>query len=104
MDLLELLIEFKKNKKQIIYLFSIINNFYKYAIAYILYNKKSDIILKYLKIGFECHGYPDEMGFNNGTEFKNRLIEQYLLENKKIINDAPYNPNSQGVVESYIIH
>ena len=40
--------------------------------AYILYNKKLDTLLKNLKIIFECHGCPDEMGYDNGSEFKNR--------------------------------
>ena len=39
---------------------------------------------------------------DNGKEFKNNLIENYLNENNaKFIHGAPFNPHSKGVVERF---
>ena len=100
MDLSELPIELSKGKKQ--YLFCIIDHFSKYGMAYIIENKESKTILKYLKIALECNGFPEEIGSDNGREFKNELIEKYLNDNEiKFIHGLPYNPHSQGFVERF---
>lgn len=36
--------------------------------AYIIYNRNSETILKYIKIAFECNGFPESIGSGNGTE------------------------------------
>ena len=84
------------------YLFCIIDHFSKYGMAFIINNKEATTILKYLKIALEANGFPEEIGSDNGKEFKNKLIENYLEENNiKFIHGAPYNPHSQGVVERF---
>jgi len=99
MDLSELPFEISKDKN---YLFSIIDHFSKYGMAFIIYNKESKTIFKYLKIALEVNGFPEEIGSDNGREFKNSLIENYLKENNvDFIHGAPYNPHSQGVVERF---
>ena len=100
MDLTEL--PFELCIKEKLYLFCIIDHFSKYGMAYIIDNKESKTILKYLKLALECNGFPEEIGSDNGKEFKNELIENYLNENDiKFIHGAPYNPHSQGVVERF---
>lgn len=40
------------------------------------------------------------MGTDNGKEFKNSFIINYLQKNNiRLVNGAPYNPRAQGVVE-----
>ena len=100
MDITELPIEINKERKY--YLFCIIDHFSKYGMAYLIENKEAFTILKYLKISFECNGFPEELGSDNGREFKNKTIENYLMENDiKFVHGAPYNPHSQGVVERF---
>ena len=65
-------------------------------------NKESKTIFKYLKASLEANGFPEEIGSDNGREFKNSLIENFLKENNvEFIHGAPYNPHSQGVVERF---
>ena len=100
MDSSELLYELNKIHNR--YFFCIIDHFSKFWMAFIIENKEANIILKYLKLALECNGYPEEIGSDNGREFKNNLIENYLKENNiKFIHWAPYNPHSQGVVERF---
>ena len=100
MDLSELPLELCREKK--LYLFCMIDHFSEYGMAYIIENKESKTILKYLKIALECNGFPEEIGSDNGSEFKNELIEKYLNDNEiKFIHGSPYNPHSQGVVERF---
>jgi len=101
MDLTELPMTLKSNNKYV-YLFNIIDHFSKYGMSYLIENKESNTIYIYLKKALECNGYPEEIGCDNGAEFKNRLIENYLHDNNiKFIHGTPYNPHSQGVVERF---
>ena len=94
MDLTELPIDLKANSKYT-YLFNIIDFFSKLGMEYPIENKESTTIYKYLKIALECNGFPEEIGNDNGKEFKNALIENYLKEkNINIIHGMPFNPHS----------
>ena len=53
-------------------------NFKFIRLIVIIENKESNTILKYLKITLETNGFPEEIGSDNGKEFKNALIENYL--------------------------
>ena len=101
MDLTEIPIELKFNNN-FNYLFNIIDHFSKFGISIPVVNKEAKTILESLKIALECNGFPEEIGSDNGKEFKNNLIEGYLREkNIKFIHGLPYNPHSQGVVERF---
>ena len=101
MDLTELPIDIK-TKSKYVYLFNIIDHFSKFGMSYLLENKEANNIFKNLKNALECNGYPEELGADNGKEFKNKLIEDYLKDkNIKYIHGNPYNPHSQGVVERF---
>ena len=53
-----------------------------------------------MKYFFEFYGVPKQFGCDNGREFINPLINNFLIENNtKIITGLPYNPRSQGAVE-----
>ena len=89
-----------KQRKKIT--FNIIDHFSKFGISYLINNKESKTILKFLEITLECYGIPDEIGSDKGIEFKNHLIESFWKDNEiKFINGNPYNPHSQGMVERY---
>ena len=101
MDLTELPLELKRNTNYN-YLFNIIEHFSKFGILVVLENKDAKNILQNLKLFFEFNGFQKELGSDNGREFKNKLIENYLNEkNIDYIHGMPYNPHSQGVVERF---
>ena len=75
MDLTELSLEFQ-NKEEC-YLFYIIDHFSKYGMANIIDNKEAITILKYIKLILEYNEFPEEIGSDNGKEFKNLLIELF---------------------------
>ena len=101
MYITELPLELKSNNKYA-YLFNIIDHFSKFGMSYLIENKKSSTIYKNLKFALDCNGFPYEIGSDNGKEFRNELIENYLKsKNIKYIHGMPYNPHSQGVVERF---
>ena len=72
MDLTELPKELKTNNNYI-YLLDIIDHFFKYGISIPLENKEVNTIFQNLKIALECNGFPEELGNDNGKEFKNKI-------------------------------
>ena len=101
MDLTELPNELKLNNSYL-YIFNIIDHFSKFGMSYLIENKEAKTILKFLKNALECNGFPNELGSDNGREFRNDIIENYLkLKNINFIHGIPYNPHSQGVVERF---
>ena len=93
-------IDFENKYKHIC---NIIDHFSKLCKSYLLINKSSLSILNCIKDFIEIYGKPKSLGSDNGREFKNKLIEDYLKNNNiKFVHGFPYKPNSQGVVE--IVH
>lgn len=78
MDVTELPDEF--NNKKNIYLLNIIDHFSKFGMSHIINDKKAETILEKLKISFECYGFPEEVGSDNGREFRNSTIETFLVK------------------------
>ena len=90
------------DKNENLYLFNIIDHFSKYGMSYLINNKSSEAILEKLKLALQSNGIPKEIGCDNGREFRNNQIENYLKENNiKIVHGIHYNQHSQGVVERY---
>ena len=90
---------YDKNK---IYLFNIVDYFSMFGMSHIIKDKKSETIVEKLKLSFGSYGFPDKIGSDNGGEFKNALVENYLAKNNiKFIHGKPYNPHSQGVEERF---
>ena len=101
MDITDIPNELKLNNNYK-YIFNIIDHFSKYGMSCLIENKESNTIFKALKICLECNGFPEELGSDNGKEFRNKIIEGYLKDkNIKYIHGNPYNPHSQGVVERF---
>ena len=48
--------------------------------SHIINDKKAETILEKLKISFECYGFPEEVGSDNGREFRNSTIETFLVK------------------------
>ena len=91
------------NENKFKHLCNIIDHFSKLCKSYLLINKSSFGILLCIKDFFGIYGKPKSLGSDNGREFKNKLIEDYLKNNNiKFVHGFPYKPNSQGVVE--IVH
>ena len=85
------------------YLLNIIDHFSKLCKSYLLKNKEAFGILQCIKDYINIYGKPHSIGTDNGREFKNKLINDYMNEKKiKFIHGLPYKPHSQGVCE--IVH
>ena len=71
MDLTELPKDLLKEKEEKFDLFNIIDHFSKFGMSFLLENKEAKTILHYLEFALECYGMPEEIGSDNGREFKN---------------------------------
>ena len=85
------------------YLLNIIDHFSKLCKSYLLKNKEAFGILQCVKNFISIYGIPRSIGTDNGREFKNKLFNDYMEENKiQYVHGLPYKPHSQGVCE--IVH
>ena len=65
-----------------------------------LKTKNEKTVFKIIKEYFKNFGYPEKFGTDNGKEFSNKLLSNYLKENNiKFIQGKAYNPHWQGSVE-----
>ena len=64
--------------------------------------KKTDVLLKNI-IDFCIHNkFPSQFSSDNNPEFKNcNFNEFYIKNNIFCIHGVPYNPHSQGTIESF---
>ena len=70
------------------YIFSIMDLFSRKAMIYPLYNKEAKNILPCIIDLCSHNNIPKEFASDNGTEFKNRLFEEYCsINNIKFIHD-----------------
>ena len=79
-----------------------VDHFSKYGWAKWIIDKKSSTIIKTLKSWLATHNKPEMIQSDNGPEFTSREFKHFLA--KLNINQnfgMPYNPKSQGVVESF---
>ena len=79
-----------------------VDHFNKFADSKINTNKTKETVLSSIKEIFSNMGFPKMLQSDNGTEFKNKLLGDYL-QKKKIdhIFGSPYHPQSQGSVEAF---
>ena len=65
-------------------------------------NKKTETILSAFKQWLTSYLKPKILHLDNGGEFRNKVIENYLKENNiDHITGGPYNPQHQGAVEAF---
>ncbi len=61
-------------------------------------NKKAFNILRSIEDFINLYGISKSIGSDNGREFKNKIINDYLYKNKiNFIHGLPYKPHSQRV-------
>ena len=82
------------------YLITIEDQFSKYLWATTSEDKSANSIHLALRIFFSLCGEPKILQCDNGKEFINSTIENYLSQkNIKFIHGRPYHPQSQGLIE-----
>lgn len=81
---------------------TLIDSFSRHGQCYILNSKTATEIANKLINYFSNHGIPDKITFDNGTEFKNQIIQD-LCETHKITVHyiTNYNPTSNALVERF---
>ena len=98
-DITDIPLEIRKGTDYL-YLLNIIDHFSKYVASYLIKSKKSETILNKIKNFIDEEGAPLEFGFDNGREFFNKEVVNYLNnKNISIIKGKPYHPRSQGDCE-----
>ena len=82
------------------WILNVIDTFTKYLWLFKLKDKSAVTIKNCLQYIFDNFGDPLEIQSDNGKEFKNCLLREFLLgRNIKIIHGRPRNPKAQGQVE-----
>ena len=85
------------------YVLDIIDHFSKWYYGYLLKTKEAAEVLKKIEMFIESFGKCKILQVDNGTEFKNKLLEGYCKENNiKLIHSSPYHPQTNGVCE--VVH
>lgn len=81
---------------------TIIDAFSKYGQAYPIDGSNAVNILNALLIFITHHGIPQMMVSDNGTEFKNGLMQEFVDTHKIAIHYiTPENPQSNGMIERF---
>ena len=84
------------------YLFTMIDHFTKYNWIETLKEKTARIILRVFKRWIWTHYIPTILQTDNGTEFKNKTMNQFCQENNiQLVYGVPYNPQHRGAVEAF---
>ena len=85
------------------YILDIIDHFSKWYNGYLLKTKNADEVLTKIEMFIENFGSCKILQVDNGTEFKNKLLETYCNNNNiKLVHSSPYHPQTNGVVE--VVH
>jgi len=80
-----------------------IDHFSKYLISKAVKNNNAENIQICMKNFFNCIGYPKIIQSDNGSEYKNAIINNLLTSNNiKQIFSSPRHPQTNGVME--IVH
>lgn len=82
------------------YVFNMIDIFSKYMFLKPIPNKEAETVQEAIKEGFETMGKPRRLQSDNGAEFKNETVDDYLKSvGVKQVFSSPYSPTTQGAVE-----
>ena len=68
-DITELPDELNNDNKSL-YLLNLINHYSKFWMSYIIKNKNAKTVKEKIKLAFECNGYLEELGSDNGGSSK----------------------------------
>lgn len=82
------------------WLLNVIDTFSKYLWSFKLINKTAEAVKQSLEFIFDNFGVPLSIQSDNGKEFRNQVLHDFLSSNNiNIIHGRPRNPKSQGQVE-----
>lgn len=82
------------------WILNVIDTYTKYLWSFKLQNKSAESIKTCLVYIFNNYGIPRTIQADNGREFKNNVLSEYLkTKNIQIIHGRPRNPQAQGQVE-----
>jgi IS30 family transposase len=82
------------------WILNVIDTFTKYLWSFKLEHKTANSVLECLKYIFENYGVPLAIQSDNGREFKNQVLRDYMLSKHiRIIHGKPRNPKAQGQIE-----
>ena len=82
------------------WILNVIDTYTKYAWSFKLKNKTAVLVKESLKYIFDNFGIPLSIQSDNGKEFRNRELAEFLTSlNIDVIHGRPRNPKSQGQVE-----
>ena len=85
------------------YVLDVIDHFSKWYNGYLLKTKEAKEVLKKIELFIENFGECKILQVDNGTEFKNNLLQTYCNnKNIKLIHSSPYHPQTNGVIE--VVH
>ena len=84
------------------YLLNFLDHFSKLAKSYIINNKKTETVIEKFEDFINKIGKPDIIQTDNGGEFVSNKFKNFCNDNNiKLVNGAPYHPQSQGAIEAY---
>ena len=93
---------FYKGKTNYKYIIDSIDHFSKFYWAYLIRDKTSNTALNKIKNFIAINKKPIIIQTDNGLEFKNQLITNYLNNNGiKHIFSRPHHPQTNGCLERY---
>jgi hypothetical protein len=79
---------------------NIIDHHTKFVNVTPLHHKSAEEVLPSLRNYCYTYGFPKKIITDNGTEFRNKLVEGFCRENEiKIAHGAPRTPTTQGLTE-----
>ena len=84
------------------YIIDCIDHFSKFYWAYLIREKTAETTLCKIKLFIAINKKPIIIQTDNGLEFKNKLLENYLKnEGIKHIYSRPHHPQTNGCLERY---
>jgi transposase InsO family protein len=98
------LIDYSKNpsgpSNQYKYIIHAIDHYSSYRYAEAVVNKSADEVFLFVRRLFSIIGLPVILHTDNGTEFRNSKLEDYLLKKRVAFRHGkPYTPTTQGKIE-----
>ena len=102
MDITYLDKNFYSNKTEYKYIIDCMDHFSKFYWGFLIRDKTAETTLLKIKNFIGIFKKPKIIQTDNGKEFKNRLLENYLEENEiKHVSSRPHHPQTNGCIERY---
>lgn len=100
LDLIDKRLDPGGKDKQYKYIAHMIDHYSSFHITEALTEKSGEQILEFLRRAFSMIGYPQKLHTDNGSEFVNSIVSEYLKHHRiQFVHGKPYKPTTQGKVE-----